>query len=323
MHFHFNRILKFCQFLSFFIFSFFTTAQNTIGLPNINNFLKSSYKAGLQNWDIKQDKNGIIYVANNEGLLTFDGKYWELLPLPNKTIVRSVEVANDNRIYVGGQDEIGYFYPNNHGKLEYYSILNLIPQKDRLLGDIWDIKILNNEIFFRSFNKIIKLNNKTAVVYNAPNEWTFMGISNEKLFVQDRENGIFTFENEIFKPLVLQNTLPQGSEITAFVPSSSNAYIITTLKNGVYNLFQNQLIKISSPTLELVEKYRIYDATLVDSNTIALATSYNGVHIINKKGNLIQQFNRSQGLQNNNVLSIFIDRQKNHLLGLDKGNYFI
>lgn len=146
-----------------------------------------------------------------------------------------------------------------------------------------------------------------------------MGISNEKLFVQDRENGIFTFENEIFKPLVLQNTLPQGSEITAFVPSSSNAYIITTLKNGVYNLFQNQLIKISSPTLELVEKYRIYDATLVDSNTIALATSYNGVYIINKKGNLIQQFNRSQGLQNNNVLSIFIDRQKNLWLGLDNG----
>lgn len=309
----------FNKFLLFLAIPFFSFSQNTIGLPNINNFSKSLYKAGLQNWEIKQDKNGIIYVANNEGLLTFDGKYWELLPLPNKTIVRSVEISDDNKIYVGAQDEIGYFFPNNHGKLEYYSILNLIPQKDRLLGDIWDIKILNNEIFFRSFNKIIKLNNKTAVVYNAPNEWTFMGISNEKLFVQDRENGIFTFENEIFKPLVLQNTLPQGSEITAFVPSSSNAYIITTLKNGVYNLFQNQLIKISSPTLELVEKYRIYDATLVDSNTIALATSYNGVHIINKNGNLIQQFNRSQGLQNNNVLSIFIDRQKNLWLGLDNG----
>ena len=46
--------------------------QNTIGLPDVINYSKQSYSAGLQNWDIKQDKNGIIYVANNEGLLSFE-----------------------------------------------------------------------------------------------------------------------------------------------------------------------------------------------------------------------------------------------------------
>ncbi|MFY7839013.1 MAG: hypothetical protein ACOVP7_02005, partial [Lacibacter sp.] len=77
-------------------------AQNTIGLPDVINYSKQSYSAGLQNWDIKQDKNGIIYFANNEGLLSFDGRYWNLYPLPNRTIVRSVEIGSDNRIYVGG-----------------------------------------------------------------------------------------------------------------------------------------------------------------------------------------------------------------------------
>ena len=82
--------------------------QNTIGLPDIINYGKPVYKAGLQNWDIKQDKNGIVYFANNEGLLSFDGKYWNNYPLPNKTIVRSVEIGPDNRIYVGGQDDERY-----------------------------------------------------------------------------------------------------------------------------------------------------------------------------------------------------------------------
>ena len=34
--------------------------QNTIGLPEIVNYPKDWYKAGLQNWDIKQDQQGII-----------------------------------------------------------------------------------------------------------------------------------------------------------------------------------------------------------------------------------------------------------------------
>ena len=60
------------------------SGQNTIGLPDIVNYTKQDYKAGLQSWDIKQDNNGIIYLANNEGLLSFDGKYWNLHPLQTK-----------------------------------------------------------------------------------------------------------------------------------------------------------------------------------------------------------------------------------------------
>ena len=92
-------------------------AQNTIGLPETINYSKNQYNAGAQNWDIRQDKQGVIYLANNEGLLTFDGKTWQLFPLPNKTIVRSVLIGEDGKIYVGGQDELGYFSPNSSGKL--------------------------------------------------------------------------------------------------------------------------------------------------------------------------------------------------------------
>lgn len=94
--------------------------QNTIGFPEVLNYSRQEYLGGLQNWDIRQDKNGLIYVANNEGLLSFDGKYWSLYPLPNKTIVRSVEIGADQKIYVGGQDELGYFAP---GKMATWNII--------------------------------------------------------------------------------------------------------------------------------------------------------------------------------------------------------
>ena len=36
-------------------------AKNTIGLPQIINYNNNDFHAGTQTWDIKQDKNGIMY----------------------------------------------------------------------------------------------------------------------------------------------------------------------------------------------------------------------------------------------------------------------
>src|SRR5690349_12879712 len=87
-----------------------TKSQNTIGIPNIVNYSKMAYKAGNQNLSIAQDSIGILYFANNDGLLSFDGTFWRIYPLPNKTIARSVAISDDQRIYIGGQGEIGYFF---------------------------------------------------------------------------------------------------------------------------------------------------------------------------------------------------------------------
>src|SRR5260221_2989316 len=72
--------------------------QNTIGIPAIVNYSKQTYNAGSQNWGIAQDKNGIVYFANNDGLLTFDGNFWRKYLLPNKTKVRSIAIDKNNRI---------------------------------------------------------------------------------------------------------------------------------------------------------------------------------------------------------------------------------
>src|ERR1700712_1179363 len=86
-------------------------AQSYIGQRETINYEKKQYNAGTQNWKIKQDAQGRMYFANNEGVLVYDGAYWQLYPLPNKTIVWSIEFGNDKRLYAGGQDEIGYFLP--------------------------------------------------------------------------------------------------------------------------------------------------------------------------------------------------------------------
>ena len=80
-----------CPFL--FLISFYGHSQNTIALPEIINYSKRTYNAGTQNWKIGQDKQGIIYVANNECLLSFDGNYWKKRQIGfQETLVRTASV---------------------------------------------------------------------------------------------------------------------------------------------------------------------------------------------------------------------------------------
>lgn len=293
--------------------------QNTIGLPDIINYTKQTYNAGLQNWDIQQDKNGNIYCANNEGLLTFDGKNWNVYPLPNKTNVRSVAIGSDNKVYIGGQDEIGYFSPAKNGLLQYTALTQLIPAKDRAFGDVWDIVTIKNNIFFRSVNKIFKFNGQSFETFKAPNEWAYLGICNNVLYAQDYRLGIMTFTNNIWQPLFATNILANNDPITAILPATGDSILVTTLKNGMYILARNQLTKLATSNDQLFKNDRIYAATKVTQQYTALATNNNGVYIVDLKGNIIQRFSKTEGLQNNNVLNIFLDNQSNLWLGLDNG----
>jgi ligand-binding sensor domain-containing protein/DNA-binding CsgD family transcriptional regulator len=297
--------------------------QNTIGLPEVINYSKQSYTAGLQNWDIKQDKNGIIYVANNEGLLSFNGKSWNLYALPNKTIVRSVEIGADNKIYVGGQDELGYFSPGKNGQLQYHSLTQLISLKDRSFGDIWDIAYFNKNIFFRSTNTIFKFTNEAVATYKSQSEWSYMGLCNGKLYAHDYLTGLMNFENDIFAPLHLTNELPVNDPVTGLIPAPDDKALVTTLKHGLYTLSKTSISRLSTTNTPLFENERIYAATSISNERIALATNNSGIYIIDFKGNIVQSFAKMEGLQNNNVLSIFLDRQSNLWLGLDNGIDFI
>ncbi|HSK11559.1 MAG TPA: hypothetical protein VK907_00010, partial [Phnomibacter sp.] len=152
----------------------FAFAQNTIGLPDITNYTKDLSRTGAQNRMVKQDKKGVLYFANNEGVLSFDGIHWRTYPLPNKSIVRSLEFGSDNRLYVGGQDEFGYLAPGPNGLLTYHSLKSILPKDDRSFTDVWQIHDHNGSLFFQTSNKIYQISGNHATVYNS-SHWRYIG----------------------------------------------------------------------------------------------------------------------------------------------------
>jgi ligand-binding sensor domain-containing protein/DNA-binding CsgD family transcriptional regulator len=299
-----------------------TIAYAQIGIPQINNYSNLDYKGGTQNWDIDQDKNGNMYFANNEGLLTYNGKYWKIYPLPNKTIVRSLKIAADGKIYVGAQDEIGYFFPDANGVLKYHSLRALIPANERQIADIWDIVNLENEIFFRSTAKILQYKEGAFRVYKPEGTWEYLGASKNFIFAQDTAKGLLSFKKGIWEIILGPKEL-KNATITSILNMSGDTLLISTLRNGLYQLYNNRIIKKISVDDSSFYKHRIYNAIKINDELNAFATISAGCLITNKYGKIVQQFSSTDDLQKNNIRTIFKDKNQNLWLGLDNGIDFI
>ncbi|KQC00640.1 triple tyrosine motif-containing protein [Pedobacter sp. Hv1] len=297
-------------------------AQDPIGLPQVTSYTGLDYGAGTQNWGIAQDHQGVLYFANNEGLLTFNGAYWKRYPFPNKTVLRSVKIDKQGKIFVGAQDEIGYYYPDKNGTLTYKSLKNLIPAADRQFADVWNIVLLNDEVYFRTVTKIFKLKNNKIEVYRTQLTWVYMGVANNEVVAQEINIGLKTLKDG--KWIVKCND-PRiiNANITATLPYKGDTLLITTLKDGLFLLINNKLIKKNSPLDHIFYNDRINGAIQINDDLYALGTTSSALLIINKKGELERQFSYAEGLLNNNIRSIFIDHHQNLWLGLDDGISFI
>jgi ligand-binding sensor domain-containing protein/DNA-binding CsgD family transcriptional regulator len=295
--------------------------QNPVGLPDIINYEKTTYGAGTQNWGIQQDRNGMLYFANNEGLLTFDGTFWKTYPIANKTIVRSLVIAPDHRIYVGAQGDFGYFSPAVNGKLQYHSLRDKIPDGDKVFADIWDIVAQGEDIFFRAEKKIFKLTGSKITVYNSASGWRFLGAANNQIIAQDKR-GLLKYEDNKWVSF-LQTDIPGDYTATSISPYNADTLLLSTWQHGLYTISNNSIRKLQTYQAERLSNEQVSAAFKLNDDMMVVATNINGCYIVNKSGTIVYNFTRKLGLQNNAVLSILKDNHNNLWLGLNNGIDFI
>ncbi len=289
----------------------------SIGTPSVRNYYSSDFQAGTQTWMIDTGKSGLAYFANNDGVLEFDGLTWRTYPLPDNSVVRSVKVSSDGRIYAGGHNELGYFQANESGKLVYHSLHQLLPGQYRDCDEIWKIHEHDSSIIFQSFMQIMIYRHDTIMVLEAPGMFHFSFLVNDQLFINDQTFGLHRLENDNLIRLKETEAL-KGKLIWAMLPLG-NRILIATADEGIYSYNGNILTPWNNQTSELLSDKQVYYAMPVGQNLFAFGTIQDGLIISDEAGNLVQHINVDKGLQNNTVLSICSDPFSNLWLGLDNG----
>ncbi|MEO5889460.1 MAG: triple tyrosine motif-containing protein [Ferruginibacter sp.] len=309
---------------AFLVMSFhiITHAQNTIGLPQILNYNNNDFHGGTQTWDIKQDKQGIMYFANNEGLISFDGSHWSVYPLPNKTVARSLYIDKGNKIFVGGQDEFGFFSPAANGTLYYTSLKSLIPKSQNQFADIWDIEAYGESIFFRATDRIFELKNSRIQVFTSASEWRFIKQVGSKLIAQDKTKGLLEYKGGGWYPF--GSTKPFDSLlVSGILELSADDYLISTLKNGLFTFNKGVISKMITAADEQLKGSQAYTLAAMNKTEFVAGTTSEGCLIMNYDGDIVQKIGHAEGLQNNNVLCLYLDNNNNLWAGLNTGISYI
>ena len=105
----------------FVFFGVFTIRLNAQGGYFIKNYSPSDYKLQSQNFDAAQTENGVMYFANNGGLLEYNGSEWHSIELENQHAF-SVEVDDDKGIFVGSTSDFGKIDYNEKGQSYFTSV---------------------------------------------------------------------------------------------------------------------------------------------------------------------------------------------------------
>lgn len=290
--------------------------------PPIQNFPPELYQAGNQNWKIAQDDYNRTYVANNFGLLEFNGTSWKLHPTPNNTIMRSVFVSN-NAIYTGSYMDFGYWLRQADGQLEYTSLVESL-NFDMLEDEqVWQILSHKQFILFQSLNRLIIYDQlKRSLRVFTPVSGIFkVFISAGNIYYQDNNLSLYQIENEKSQLFIRAEKL-NNNQVSGIV-DTPNGELIVSRNNGLWRHSNGNLTPLNNALGRVLSNDVIFCFTQTNDGQLVLGSIKNGVYILSHEGQLVQHIATEEGLLNNTVLAVFADAKNGLWLGLDNGLSYV
>ena len=289
--------------LTIFLLFLCYALQSQMSNLHIVNYSINNYNAHNQNWGIDIDTFGIVYVANNKGLLRYNGQQWRCYPLPNRTIVRSVLVAGD-RIFTGSYEEIGYWENTPTGELSYHSLSHLIKENNKS-EEFWQIIAYKGAIVFRSFASIYMYRNN-AIVKVPQSENTLKLVLYKGHLLGCRINGgLCELKNDRLYPFSLNDEIRHFDKLVEIATDkSANKIFLFDKENGGYVYDAKQFLKLPKKLNTLLRDSFLNKVSFLGTSKIAFGTIRKGVFIYDFNSQTSIAIDKSQGLLNNTVLDI-------------------
>ncbi len=297
-------------------------SQGLISQTEVVSFTRNKYEAGTQNWDIIKDVNNRLYIANNEGLLVYNGTNWQLYPVPNKTILRSIGFGSGEKLYAGAQDELGYFAPDEVGRLQFTSLKHLLPAQYQRFTDVWQLEVRGEEVFFRTNDKIFKLKDNQMTVYPANSSWLSLHKHQGQLLALDRQQGLLIYQNKVWKPFIPKEALPPNFFITDLIDYQNGSSLLSTVSNGLYVLKQNKLTPFRLKSNEINANQHFTALAILEEGEFLAGTYFNGIYRLSAEGQVLENISTKNGMHNNTVRCLLAGTHNEVWAGLDNGLAF-
>ena len=291
------------------------------GIPFIKNYTPDDYGAQNQNWWMAQDKRGVLYVANSEGLLEFDGVRWRILRVLNKSTVRSLALGIDGVIYVGCEGFVGYVAVDSIGKTYLASLMDRVPEDIRGFKDVWETVPTNEGVLLQTKEALfIARNRKIQKVIRPETAFTFYVTEIDgKAYIYQKNKGTFRVEKG--------NLIPEPSfgkmRVNWALPLGNGKLLFCNLAAQL-KVYDGKTLQPFAPELQKILKNKgVYYTTHIGGQYLIFGTKNGGIIITDTKGEIIQHLHKGNGLLDNQLHYLHVDQNQNLWAGLSRGIAFI
>ncbi len=296
-----------------FVLGLDQTSLASIGTYPIQNFSPANYQAGIQNIDFAQNRDMQIFVANNLGVLSYNGNEWGVHAFKTGKKHRSLAFdESTDRLYVGSQGDFGYF----QGLWEYRSLAELIPGDAENFDDVWDIFIVKDKVYFCTLQNIYLYEGDEIHVLSLQNGLRRSFMCNGRLFSESAHGDIYEVVDHRFE---LFTNRKASNQVVAGMAYVDDEYLI------VYNSGSITFSPHFSPHPKYVNLVAVLEGTYVNhvlqlsDSRLVVSTQRQGIFLYDPSSELLEQITKSDGLQSNACLRTYQDFSGNLWVGQQSG----
>ena len=210
------------------------------GSPLITNYTAQDYLEAGKNRDMAQGKDGRMYFANNYGLVEFNGYDWQRIGQPlNQSELRSFLILED-RIYIGGTAEIGFFKRNGNGTTTYTLLNDVLIEDDFVFSDVREIAAFEEHVFFLTDNGMMVYEGDSVRVWEKGVSFRATASGIEELYFAANERGLYTFSDGGLIQIADAEKFA-GMQIEFLLSIAPETFLIGTSTKGVLRYQDNSL----------------------------------------------------------------------------------
>lgn len=269
------------------------------------------YQAHNQNWGVTQSARGIVYVANSDGLLEYDGEAWRqhALPVGEEPTVRSVVSSARGPLYTGGIGDFGVWAPDRNGTLQYTSLRAHVPEADRAFSDVWSTHVIPEGVVFQSAERLFLWDGREmrswSAAPGAPGFRTAFRIG-DAVYVQEVGVGLRMLRGGRLGMAPGGRALADR-KVDAVLPHPDGLLLVVR-DEGLVLLSQGTSHRLEGVASDYLTAYRPYTAVAVPNPydgrapLYAVATFGGGVAVVTPDGRLVRVYREDVGLSESDLL---------------------
>lgn len=280
-----------------------------LGVPYCQNITPNEIGYGGAMYSIAQDNQGTMLFGNFNGIISYNGSIWKNISCKGKPILFQ---DGNNQIYVGGYNFISKFELD-----EYYRYV-LIPltKGNNNFGQIEKIQNYNNQIYFIANKTLYYISNGIPKKLISDNSYMNLFVDRNRLFIST-SIGLYEFVNDKLQESFISKFFKGTTIIEMF--RFSNALMVRTPSSFFKILTNNTIEEFKTQIDNELQWFEYSCSQKLSNNTLCVATKKNGLYFINENGKLVNYLNSENGLNDNNIYDLFIDRANNLWAGFSNG----